>query len=91
MHSIIQSGLIPGGKDVKQGIQTVFFTAVNPSQAAGLRREEAQDCSSQTKLENTSEYCVLGNFESCYEEGIAVLPNKIERNHPSQYSPSSVY
>ena len=29
MHSIIQSGLITGGKDVKQRIQTVFFTAVN--------------------------------------------------------------
>ena len=29
-HSIIQSGLIPGGKDVKKGRHTVFFTAVNP-------------------------------------------------------------
>ena len=30
MHSIIQSGLIPGGKDVKRGRDAVFFTAVNP-------------------------------------------------------------
>ena len=30
MNSIIQSGLIPGGKDVKKGIHAVFFTAVNP-------------------------------------------------------------
>ena len=30
MHSIIQSGLIPGGKDIKKGRQTVFFTAVSP-------------------------------------------------------------
>ena len=29
MHSI-QSGLIPGGKDVKRGRHAVFFTAVNP-------------------------------------------------------------
>ena len=29
MHSIIQSGLIPGGKDVKKGRHAVFFTAVN--------------------------------------------------------------
>ena len=29
-HSIIQSGLIPGGKDVKKGRHAVFFTAVNP-------------------------------------------------------------
>ena len=30
MNSIIQSGLIPGGKDVKKGRHAVFFTAVNP-------------------------------------------------------------
>ena len=30
MHSIIQSGLTLGGKDVKKGRQTVFFTTVNP-------------------------------------------------------------
>ena len=30
LHSIIQSGLIPGGKDVKKGRRAVFFTAVNP-------------------------------------------------------------
>ena len=30
MHSIVLSGLIPGGKDVKSGRQTVFFTTVNP-------------------------------------------------------------
>ena len=29
-HSIIQSGLIPGGKDVKKGRRVVFFTAVDP-------------------------------------------------------------
>ena len=30
LHSIIQSGLIPGGKSVKQERHAVFFTAVNP-------------------------------------------------------------
>ena len=29
-HSIIQSGLTPGGKHVKKGRHAVFFTAVNP-------------------------------------------------------------
>ena len=29
-HSIIQSGLIPGGKEFKKGSMRVFFTAVNP-------------------------------------------------------------
>ena len=30
LHSIIQSGLIPRGKDIKKGRHAVFFTAVNP-------------------------------------------------------------
>ena len=30
-HSIIQSGLIPGEKDIKKGRRAVFFTAVNPT------------------------------------------------------------
>ena len=30
MPSIIQSGLIPGGKEVKKGRHAAFFTAVNP-------------------------------------------------------------
>ena len=30
LHSIIQSGLIPGAKDVKKGRHALFFTAVNP-------------------------------------------------------------
>ena len=30
LHSIIQSGLIPGGKDVKKGRHAALFTAVNP-------------------------------------------------------------
>ena len=30
MHSIIKSGLIPGGRSLKKYRQSVFFTAVNP-------------------------------------------------------------
>ena len=30
LHSIIQSGLIPGGKNVKKGRHAVFFTTENP-------------------------------------------------------------
>ena len=30
LHSIVQSGLIPGGKDIKKGRHAVLFTAVNP-------------------------------------------------------------
>ena len=30
MHSIVQSGLIPGGRSNRKNRQSVFFTAVNP-------------------------------------------------------------
>ena len=30
MHSIVQSGVIPGGKSNRRDRQPVFFTAVNP-------------------------------------------------------------
>ena len=50
---------------MKKGRQTVFFTA------------EVQNCSVQTKLENTPEHSVLDQFEGCLEEGIDVLSNKI--------------
>ena len=30
MHSIVQSGLIPGGKSLRRDRQSVFFTDVNP-------------------------------------------------------------
>ena len=33
MHSIIRSGLIPGGRSLKRDRQSVFFTTVNPMYA----------------------------------------------------------
>ena len=47
------------------------------TQAAGLRCDEAQNCSLQSKLESTSAYSALGQFGSCSEKGIDVLSNKI--------------
>ena len=41
IHSIISSGLIPGGKSVRKDRQSVFFTAVNPMYARE-NLEEAQ-------------------------------------------------
>ena len=40
MHSIIQSGLIPGVKDVKNGRHAVFFTAVNPKYIDHYREKD---------------------------------------------------
>ena len=92
MHYIIQSG----EKDVKKGTQTVFFTTVNPM-FAHLHKQRDSDVTKpriavyKPNFENTSEYSVVGQFESCLEEGIDVPPNKFWREHPSQHSPSSVY
>ena len=58
-HSVIQSGLIPGGKDVKKGIHAVFFTAVHRSLSReGLRRDEARECSVQTQSEAAPKYSI---------------------------------
>ena len=43
MHSIIQSGLIPGGKSFRRDRQSVFFTAVNPMDTRQDRREVEYD------------------------------------------------
>ena len=51
----------------------------------GLRRDEAQNCSGQTHLENTPKHSVLVHFEGCLEPGIAVLSNTIQRNHSLQH------
>ena len=49
MHSIILSGLIPGGKDVKRRRQTVFFTAVSPM-FAHLHKPRDYDVTKPTKI-----------------------------------------
>ena len=76
--------------------QTVFFTAVNPMFAHPHKQQDYDVTKPRIAVykqneKNISEYCVLGQFESCSEEGVDVLSNKIQRNHPSQHSPSSVY
>ena len=43
MHSIIQSGLIPGGKSNRRDRQSVFFTAVNPIDIQPDRRQVEYD------------------------------------------------
>ena len=43
------------------------------------------------KLEETSEYGVLGRHQQCSEERIEVLSNTIERYHSSRNTPSLLY
>ena len=41
------------------------------------------------KVEETSRHGVLGRQKNCSTERIEVLSNKIERNRPLRYTPSS--
>ena len=83
LDSIIQSGLIPGGKDVKKGRHAVFFTAVNPM-LTDQHRERDYDVTKPriavykhtwkyTKI--TVYWCNLS--EGCPEYRLAVLSKAI--------------
>ena len=39
------------------------------TQAVRIRRDQTQSCNLQADLENTSKYCVLGQYEGCSEKG----------------------
>ena len=43
MHSIIRSGLIPGGQSLKRGRQSVFFTIVNSMEDENCVEETSCD------------------------------------------------
>ena len=43
VHSIIRSGLIPGGQSLKRGRQSVFFTIVNPMEDENCVEETSCD------------------------------------------------
>ena len=80
---------------VKKGRQTVFFTAVNPKHTH-LHKQRDYDVTKPriAVYKQNGKYTrisVLGQFESCSEEGIDVPSNEIYRDHPTQHSTSSVY
>ena len=57
LHSILQAGLIAGGKDVEEGRQTVFFTALDPM--SGEPEEEYQDLSRPRKVQYKSKWKII--------------------------------
>ena len=80
VHSIINSGLIPGGQNLSNR-QTVFFLPVDPMDNTRIL----------TGIEETSRRCVLGRHQSCSEERIEVLSDAIERHHSSRNTSSLLY
>ena len=98
LHSITNSGLIPGGQILSKERQTVLFTAVNP------RDKEHKDpyeidlnaprlaWYKQKKWKRHQDiHSVLGRYTTCSTERIQVLSNKIERNPPLRHTPSLLY
>ena len=88
LHSITNSGLIPGGQNLGKKRQIVFFTAVNPM------NEEHKDPYKldltkprlawyKQKTWNRHQDTVFWvDFSVCSTKRIEVLSNKIERSHP---------
>ena len=64
-HSIIQPGLISGGKDIKKGRQTAFFTVVNINTSSGITtwRSPELQCTNKfgkyTRTQCTGPICEL--------------------------------
>ena len=96
LHSIINSGLIPGGQNSRKR-QTVFFLPVDPRDKSHKDPEridlnEPRHAQYLRKsMEETSERSVLGRHQSCDSERIDILSNSIECNHPSKNTSSLLY
>ena len=93
LHSIMNSGLIPGGQNLSKR-QAVFFTSVDPTNKEHrdpdvIDLEAQRSCMVQTEnVEETSKHGVLGRHLTCSKERIKVLSNTIERNHPLRHASS---
>ena len=85
LHSIINSGLIPGGHHLNNR-QTVFFLPVDPmgkNHKDPCKLDQTTSCIVyKQKVEKAPGYGVLGRYAACSTERIEVLSNKIERSHP---------
>ena len=83
VHSIIRSGLIPGGQSLKRERQIRVLHDSEPDGRWKIVWKEtpcdltkAKDCSVQKYLETSSEYSMLVQFVTRSRERIAVLPGQ---------------
>ena len=96
LHSIINSGLIPGGQNLGKERQTVFFTTVNPmhknhKDPQELDLTKPRLASYKQKWKRHKDTVYLGRCTACSTERIEVLSNKIERSHPLRYTHSLLF
>ena len=96
LHSITNSGLIPGGQNLSKR-QTVFFTTVEPM---NKEHKDLHDMDleaprlawyKQKRWKRHQDTVYWVDIKLAQQKGFKVLSNKIERNHPLQRTPSSLY
>ena len=86
MNSTIRSGLIPGGRSLKRGRQSVFFTVSNPMEDDNDMEETPCDLTKPrlAPYKNTwtalQKYGSLVQFKARSQERIAILPNTVTCN-----------
>ena len=92
LHSLINSGLIPGGQNSSKR-QTVFFLPVDPRDK-DHKDPEKIDLSIPRRAQylhnawKISRRGILGRHRSCDSERIDILSDSIECNHPSRNTSS---
>ena len=79
LHSIINSGLIPGGQNFEQQTDSILSFCLWILTRSTWKHRVLHNTCTQS-MEETSKYGVLGRHQSCSEERIEVLSNTIERN-----------
>ena len=83
MNSIIRNGLIPGGRGLNRGKQSVFFTVVYPMEDDNGMGETPCNLTKRriAPHKNTwkpfSKYCKLVQLKARSEERITILPNTV--------------
>ena len=97
MHSIVQSGLIPGGKSNRRDRQSVFFTAVNPMDDNQDLDEEVQYNLDKPRIAPYKHIWrthhitgVLVQFKACSEKGIAILSDSVDCNYSFKHTASDL-
>ena len=96
LHSIINSGLIPGGQNSSKR-QTVFFLPIDPGDKGHQDPEKidfnvprrAQYLHSAWKKHQDAVFWV--DIDLAIQKRIDVLSDSIERNHPSRNTSSLLY
>ena len=95
MHSIIQSGLILGWKNLKKGQTVSVLHSCEPdwrstwSKRSGVRSEKTRNRTVQTNIEISSQYCILVRFTASSEKRIAILA-KLDRTQSLFQTPPAI-